>query len=85
MSCIPPVFQENKFIPNLKVKLELLKHYFVNQCSLLSNNRVLPADLPQLANKYLDSINFLSSDIAKRIGHFDRIKCTVMTCSVSEW
>ena len=84
MSCIPPVFQENKFIPNLKVKVEFSKHYFVNQCSLLSNNRVLPADLPQLANKYLDSINFLSSDIAKRIGHLDPIKCMAMTCSVSE-
>ena len=44
---------------------------FVNQCSFLSNNSILPTDLPQLANKCLDSINFSSSDIAKIISHLD--------------
>ena len=39
-----------------------------------SNNSVLPADLPQLTNKYLDLINFSSSDIAKIITHLDPIK-----------
>ena len=38
---------------------------------LSSNNSVLPADPPQLTNKYLESINFSSSDIAKRISHLD--------------
>ena len=69
--CIPPLFHENKFITDFKEKAELFKHFLVNQYSLLSNNSVLPTDLPQLANKCLDSINFSSSDIAKMISHLD--------------
>ena len=69
--CIPPLFHENKFITDFKEKAELFNHIFVNQCSLLSNNSVLTTDLPQLTNKCLDSINFLSSDITKIIIHLD--------------
>ena len=69
--CIPPLFHENKLITDFKEKAELFKHFFVNQCSLLSNNSVLPTDLPQLTHKYLDSINVSSSDIAKIISHLD--------------
>ena len=32
---------------------------------------VLPNNLPQLTNKFLDSIHFSSSDIAKIISHLD--------------
>ena len=53
--CIPPLFHENKFITDFKEKAELFNHFFVNQCSV-SNNNVLPTDLPQLTNKCLDSI-----------------------------
>ena len=70
ISCIPPLFHENKFITDFK-KAELFNHFFVNQCSLLSNNSVLPPDLPQLTNKCLDSIHFSSSDIAKIISRLD--------------
>ena len=56
--CIPPLFHENKFITDFKEKAELFNHFFVNQCFLLSNNSVLPTDLPQLTNKCLDSIHF---------------------------
>ena len=58
ISCIPPLFHENKFITGFKEKAELFNHFFVNQCPLLSNNSVLPTDLPQLANKCLDSCIF---------------------------
>ena len=67
--CIPPLFHENKFITDFKEKAELFNHFFVNQCFLLSNNSVLPTDLPQLTNKCLDSIYFSSSDSAKIICH----------------
>ena len=69
--CIPPLFHENKFVTDFKEKAELFNHFFVNQCSLLSNNSVLPTNLPQLTNKCLDSIHFSSSDIAKIISHLD--------------
>ena len=67
--CIPFLFHKNKFITDSKEKAELFSRFFVNQSSLLSNNRVLPTDLPQLTNKCLDSIHFLSSDIAKINSH----------------
>ena len=67
--CIPPLFHENKFVTDFKEKAELFNHFFVNQCSLLSNNRVLHTNLPQLTNKCLDSIHFSSSDIAKIISY----------------
>ena len=68
---ITPLFHENKFVTDFKEKAELFNHFFVNQCSLLSNNSVLPTNLPQLTNKCLDSIHFSSSDIAKIISHLD--------------
>ena len=54
-----------------KKKLKLFSHFFVDQCSLLSNNSVLSADLPQLTKICFDSISFSSSDIAKVISHVD--------------
>ena len=66
--CIPPLFHTNKFITE---KAELLNHFFVNQCSLMRNNNVLPTDLPQLTNKHLDSINLSSNGIVKIISHLD--------------
>ena len=69
--CIPPLFHENKFIADFKEKAELFNRFFVNQCSLLSNNSVFPTDLPQLTNKCLDSIHFSSSDIDKIISRLD--------------
>ena len=64
-------FHENKFVTDFKEKSKLFNHVFVNQCCLLSNNSVLPTNLPQLTNKCLDSIHFSSSDIAKIISHLD--------------
>ena len=69
--CIPPLFHENKFITDFKEKAELFNHFFVNQCSLLSNNSVLHTDLPQLTSKCFDSIHFSSSDIVKIISCLD--------------
>ena len=69
--CIPPLFHENKFIIDFKEKAELFNHFFVNQCSLLSNNSVLPTNLPQLTTKCLDSIHFSRSDIGKIIRPLD--------------
>ena len=69
--CTPPLFHENKFITDFKEKTELFNQFFVNQCSLLSYNSVLPTNLPQLTSKCLDSIHFWSSDIAKIISRLD--------------
>ena len=69
--CIPPLFHANKFVTDFKEKAELFNPFFVNQCFLLSNNSVLPTNLPQLTSKCLDLIHFSSSDFAKIISHLD--------------
>ena len=74
--CIPSLFHENKLITDFKEKAELFNHFFVNQCSLLSNNSDLPTDLPKLTKKCLDSIHFSSCDIAKILSHLDPNKST---------
>ena len=56
---------------NSKKKLNYLTIFFVNQCSLLINNSVLPANLPQLTSKCLDSVHFSSNDMAKIISRLD--------------
>ena len=71
ISCIPLLFHENKFVTDFKEKAELFNHFFANQCSLLSNNSVLPTNLPQLTKKCPDLIHFPRSDIAKIIIHLD--------------
>ena len=70
-------YHENKFISDFKEKAELFNHIFVNKCSLLSNNSVLPTDLSQRTNKCLDSMHFSSSDIAKITSHLDPNKVHV--------
>ena len=64
-------FHENKFITDFKEKAELFNHFFINQCSLLSNDSVLSTNLPQLTSKCLDSIHFSRSDIVKIISRLD--------------
>ena len=77
-------FMKTNLLQTSKKKLNYLIIFFVNQCSLLSNNSVLPTNLPQFTSKCLDSIRFSSSDIVKIISRLIQIKHTVMICSVSE-
>ena len=63
--CISHPFHENKLTIDFKEKAELFNYFFVNQCSLLSNNSVLPTDLPQFTNKYLDLMNFRAVTLLK--------------------
>ena len=64
-------FMQTNSSQTSKKKLNYLTIFFVNHCSLVRNNCVLPTDLPQLTNKCLDSTHFSSSDIAKLISHLD--------------
>ena len=63
--CILPLLQTSK------KKLNYLIIFFCKPMLPLSNNNVLPTDLPQLTSKCLDSIHFSSSNIAKIISRLD--------------
>ena len=41
--CIPPVFHDNKFLPDFSEKADLFNSFFAKQCSVIENNSVLPA------------------------------------------
>ena len=82
---MPPLFHGNKFITDFKEKAELFDNFFLNQYSSLRiNYSVLPADAPHLTYKRLDSLIFLSCDIAKIISHIGHDIAQPYS-SVSEW
>ena len=73
ISCVPPLFYENKFVANFKENADLFSFFFffANQCTLLNNSSVLPNNLAKLTNKSLDSANFSSDVICKIINNAD--------------
>ena len=64
---IPPLFYENCFITDFKVKAELFNSFFSNQCSLLKNCSKLPKNLRYVTDKRLRTINFRADNIEKII------------------
>ena len=71
ISCIPPLFHENKFITNFEKKAELFNTFFAKQCTLLNDSSVLPYNLAKLTNKSLDTVNFSTDYISKIINNLD--------------
>ena len=73
ISCVAPLFYENKFVANFKENADLFSFFFffANQCTLLNNSSVLPNNLAKLTNKSLDSVNFSSDVISKIINNAD--------------
>ena len=57
-----PLFHSNRFISDFKHKAEL---FFLNQCSLISNNSKLPTNLNHVTDTRLTSATFSVVDIPK--------------------
>ena len=43
--CIPPLFNNNKFISNFRDEAELFNNFFARQCTLIDNASEIPATL----------------------------------------
>ena len=71
---IPPLFHENHFITDFKEKAQLFNIFFSKQCSLIPNNRPLPADVNYITDKRLSTVAFSARDIGKIIQNFDSNK-----------
>ena len=56
ITIIPPLFYENRFITDFKKKAQLLDIFFAKQCSLISNNCSLPADVNYITDKRLSTV-----------------------------
>ena len=71
MPIIPPLFHKDEIATNFNTKAEIFKSFFVNQCSLISNNNTFPNKLEYLTQKHLSSI---IDDIVKSIQNLDANK-----------
>ena len=60
--CIPPIFH-NKYVTEFKENREIFNSFFANQCSLVSNNSILPSELKLLIEHTLTSRDFSETDI----------------------
>ena len=65
ISNTPPLFYENRFITDFKEKFKLLNFFFSKQCSLVSNNSSLPADVNYITDKHLFIVTYPAKDIGK--------------------
>ena len=92
ISCVPPLFENNKYITDFKKKVELFNSCFANQCSLINNNSQLPPTLSFKTNKRLSSVKITDGDILKKIAKLDPNKahghdkiniCMIKICSTS--
>ena len=48
---IPPMFYDNKFIPDFKQKAEIFISHFPKQCAPLINNSKIPSECPRKSNE----------------------------------
>ena len=69
--CIPPIFHGDKFIVDFQEKKEIFNSFFADQCSPISNGRVLPSELPLRADSSLSSCHFIKDDILQIINNLD--------------
>ena len=63
VSCIPPIFHDNKFITDFSKKAYLFNSFFTKQRSVNKNNSVLPSSTNPITDQYLANIEFTKDDI----------------------
>ena len=69
--CIPPVYDNNRYVTDFKEKCQLFNSYFSEQCTLLKNICTLPNTCSKHTNNILDTIVFSKEDIYKIIKNLD--------------
>ena len=61
--CIPPLFHDDKYVVDFQEKSKIFSSFFTDQCSLISNGRVLPSKLPLRTDSILPSSQFAKVEI----------------------
>ena len=69
--CIPPSYNNNRYVTDFKEKCQIFNSYFSEQCTLLKNICTLPNICSKHANNILDTIIFSKEDIYKIIKNLD--------------
>ena len=71
VTCIPPIFHDNKFVTDFSKKADLFKSGFAKQCSVIENNSVLPSSTNPITDQCLANIEFMKDDIKRIICKLD--------------
>ena len=71
---IPPLFYENRFVPDFKKKAKLFNSFFAKQWTVINDGSSLPSELLLKTDKFLSNITFSSDDILKIIQNLDSEK-----------
>ena len=74
ISCIPPIFHENRFATIFKEKAELFNSFFAKQCSVIDNGSEIPSFLHPKTDKCFSNITFTEKDIKKVLQILDSNK-----------
>ena len=64
---IPPLLIDNKFVTDIKTKTNIFNKFFVNQCTLLKSNSMLPTNWIFLTQARLQSFDLNEDEILKII------------------
>ena len=59
---IPPIFENDRYIPNFQQKADIFSAYFADQCNIYDNGRALPVTLSR-ANASLSHVNITHNQI----------------------
>ena len=69
--CVPPVYDNNRYVTDFKEKCHFFNSYFSEQSTLLKNISTLSNTCSKHTNKVLDTIIFSKEDIFKIIENLD--------------
>ena len=69
--CIPPIFQDNKFVIDFSKKADLFNSFFTKQFSIIEKNSVLPSSTIPITDQYMANIEFTKDDIKRIICKLD--------------
>ena len=68
---IPPLLFNGAFVTDFEEKVKIFNYFFAKQCTLVSNNSVLPSEFTYMTEERIQSITFSESDVIKIIRTLD--------------
>ena len=71
VSVIPHLLFNGAFATDFQEKSNIFNSFFANQCTLVSNNSVLPSEYTYMTKEHIQSITFTESDVIKIIRDLD--------------
>ena len=90
--CIPPIYDNNRYVTDIKKKCQLFNSYFSEQRTLLKNISTLSNTCSKHTNNILDTTGFSNEDICKIIKNVNPNKahdldmisiCMIKICGIS--